>query len=215
MFESKSTALVRTEEPRVRELAAQLQAQLLRFRFENYKRVQPVPVPGDEAFRPRARDLLRALTAAHADVQRSQRLLEFFESGQGVQPEPLNPEHNAVLRALFSVIHLCEDFNSIWIGDLTEHVNFFLQQTGEKLRLRPRKVGAVLTSLGFSTRTRTNTGWVIFLNRQDAEKLHQLAASYGIDGMRDRSLNISPADCGLCRAAGLDKKAQEAPKPQT
>src|SRR5262249_42544020 len=58
-------------------------------------------VPGDEALRPRTRDLLRALTAAHADGPRSQRLLRFLESGQDVQAEPLSPEHNAVLRALF------------------------------------------------------------------------------------------------------------------
>jgi hypothetical protein len=32
-----------------------------------------------------------------------QRLLKFFESGQGIRQEPLDPEHNAVLRALFSL----------------------------------------------------------------------------------------------------------------
>lgn len=209
MFESKGTALARTDEPRVTQMAASLQAQLLRFRFENYKRVQLAAVPGDETLRPRTRDLLRALTAAHHDVRRSQGLLKFFESGHGVQAEPLNPEHNAVLRALFSIIHVREEFTSIWIGDLTKNVNFFLAQAGEKLRLQPRKVGAILTSLGFSSRTRTNSGWVISLNRRDAEKLHQLAASYGIDGMRNRFLSNAPADCSLCRAAGLGRNGPD------
>src|SRR5258707_5541772 len=80
MSESKSTALVRPDEPAVQQQAADLQAQLLRFRFEKYRRVQPAAVPGDECLRPRTRDLLRALTAAHGDVPRSQRLLKFFES---------------------------------------------------------------------------------------------------------------------------------------
>jgi hypothetical protein len=205
MFESKSSALARADEPEVRHSAANLQAQLLRFRFENYKAVEPAAVPGDETLRPRTRDLLRALTAARADVQRSQGLLRFFESGQGVQQEPLDPEHNAVLRALFSVVHLREDFTSIWISDLTQQVNTFLDLEGEKLRLQPRKVGAVLTSLGFSSRTRTNSGWVLSLIRRDAEKLHQLAASYGVDRAGRSFRGISPDKCPLCRAAGLDE----------
>ncbi len=206
MSESKSTALVRPDEPAVQQQAADLQAQLLRFRFEKYRRVQPAAVSGDECLRPRTRDLLRALTAAHGDVPRSQRLLKFFESGQGVQREPLDPEHNAVLRALFSMVHLREDFTSVWISDLTEQVNIFLELEGERLRLQPRKVGAVLTSLGFSSHTRTNSGYVISLNRQDAEKLHQLAACYGVDRTRRSFRGISPDKCTLCRAAGLDKK---------
>jgi hypothetical protein len=172
MFESKGSALVRLNEPKVERMAADLQAQLLRFRLENYKTVEPAAVAGDEVLRPRTRDLLRALTAAHADVQRSQGLLRFFESGQGVQQEPLDPEHNAVLRALFSMVHLREDFTSIWIGDLTQQVNTFLELEGEKLHLQPRKVGAVLTSLGFSSRARTNSGWILSLTRREAEKLH-------------------------------------------
>ena len=88
-----------------------------------------------------------ALSAAHAqDVQRSLRLLKFFESGYGIPAEPLDPPQNAVLRALFSVIHLQEGFPSLRVGDLTHLVNLFLARAGENLRLLPRKVGAVLTS---------------------------------------------------------------------
>jgi len=207
MFESKSTALVRADEPKVQNMAAELRAQLLRFRFENFKTIQPAPVTGDEVLRPRTRDLLRSLTAAYAkDVERSQRLLKFFESGQGIPAEPLDPGQNAVLRALFSVIHVQEDFSSIRVGDLTNMVNLFLDRAGENLRLLPRRVGAVLTSLGVATRTRMNSGWALTINRQDAEKLHQLAACYGIDGFKDRFLKISPEDCTLCRATGLKGK---------
>src|SRR6266478_7490428 len=212
MFENKSTTLVRTDEPRVQQLAAHLRAQLLRLRLENFKKVQLAPVPGDEVLRPRTRDLLRALSAAHAqDTQRYQRLLKFFESGQAIPVEPLDPAQNAVLRALFSAIHLHEDFSSIRVGDLTHMVNLFLDRAGENLRLLPRKVGAVLTSLCLATRTRTNSGWAISVSRQDAEKLHQLAACYGIDGFKDRFLGMSPQDCSFCRAAGLDKKGPDLP----
>jgi hypothetical protein len=178
----------------VQQQAANLQAQLLRFRFENFKTVQLAPVPEDEVLRPRARDLLRVLSAPYAqEAQRSQRLLEFFESGQGIPAEPLDPEQNAVLRALFAFTHVHEDFSTIQVGDLAQVVNLFLLRSGENLHLLPRKVGAVLTSLGFcAARTRTNHGWVISLNRQDAEKLHQLAACYGVDEFTHNCLSLSP-----------------------
>jgi hypothetical protein len=212
MFENMCPGLVRTDEPKVQQLAAHLQAQLLRYRLENFKTVQLAPVPGDEVFRPRTRDLLRALAAAHPqDVERSQSLFKFFESGQGVPAEPLDLAQNAVLRALFSVIHLREDFCSIRVGDLTHMVNLFFDRQEENLRLLPRKVGAVLTSLDLATRKRTNSGWDIRVTRQDAEKIHQLAACYGIDGLKDRFLGISPENCSLCRAAGLNKKGPDLP----
>jgi hypothetical protein len=210
MFESKSTALVRPDDPKVRQIAADLQAQLLRFRLENYKAVKPAAVAGDEVLRPRTRDLLRTLSAAHAqDAERTQGLLKFFESGQAVPAEPLRSEQNAVLRALFALIHPGK-FHSVHIGDLTGNVNLFLQKVGER-SLLPRKVGAVLTSLGFANKRRTNSGWVLYLSQQDAEKLHQLAACYGIDGFKDRFLGMSPEDCSLCRAAGLHKKGPDLP----
>ncbi len=211
MSESKSSTLVGADEPKVQQMAANLQAQLLRFRLENYETVKPAAVPGDEVLRPRTRDLLRALSAGHAqDAERCQGLLKFFESGEAVPLEPLSPEHNAVLRALFAIIHP-DKFSQILVGDLTNNVNCFLRAAGERLRLLPRKVGSVLTSLGFANRTRTNSGWVLYLSQQDAEKLHQLAACYGIDGFKNRFLSMSPEDCALCRAAGLHKKGPDLP----
>jgi len=214
MFESKSTALCRTDEPKMQQMAADLQAQLLRFRLENYKTVEPAPVAGDEVLRPRIRDLLRTLSAGHAqDAERCQGLLKFFESGEAVPLEPLSPEHNAVLRVLFSAIHLNDDFACIRVGDLTNNVNLFLDRAGERLRLLPRKVGAVLTSLACCTRERTNSGWVVYVNRQDAEKLHQLAARYGIDGFTDECFGTSLDDCSLCRTTGLNKQRADFAAP--
>lgn len=206
MFESKRTTLVGTEEPRIRQLAAHLQAQLLRFRLENFKTVQPVAVPGDEVLRPRTRDLLRTLTAGTIqDAQRSQALLKFFASGQALPSEPLTPEQNAVLHLLFAVVHLREEYSSIYISELGQKVNAQLRCTGENMHLQPRKIGAVLTSMGFSHRTRTNSGWTLQLTRQDVERIHQMVACYGIDEPKGQ-FNVSRENCGLCKATGLDKK---------
>ena len=212
MCETTRTDLFRPSDVEVEREAAGLQAQLLHFRFENYRKVEPGPIPGDEILRPRSRDLLRTLSAAHLqDGKRSQRLLEFFDSGQAVPQEPLSPEQNAVLRALYSVIHVQKGFVSVQTSDLTELVNYCLRSAGETLRLRPRKVGAVLTSLGFSNRTRTNSGWFVSLNREDGEKLHQLAEHYGIENLAERFQKLSRDDCDLCKAAAT-KKSNRAPQ---
>lgn len=140
MCETTRTDLVRPSDLEVEREAATLQAQLLRFRFENYRRVEVGPISGDEILRPRSRDLLRTLSAAHLqDVKRSQRLLEFFDSGRAVPQEPLSPEQNAVLRALYSLVHTRKDYASIQTGDLTRVVNYFLLHAGESLRFAAKK----------------------------------------------------------------------------
>jgi hypothetical protein len=202
MFETMRTDLLRPSDVHVEWEAARLQAQLLQFRFENYWTVKPYPLPGDEILRPRSRHLLRALAAPHLhDVERSERLFEFFRSGQAVPQEPLSPAQNAVLRPLFSVIHMRKEYSSIQTGQLTEMVNLFLQRAGENLRMQPRKVGAALSSLGISNRTRTKSGWFVTVNRKDAEKVHQLAEHYGIERLEARFQRIPPEECEMCRAA--------------
>ena len=90
MFESKSSDLLRVEDALVQQLAADLQAQLLRFRLEKYKTVRQLPVSGDEVLRPRTRDLLRALAAVHAQVEeRCQDLVRFFQSSERATAGPL------------------------------------------------------------------------------------------------------------------------------
>jgi hypothetical protein len=217
MHESMRTNLMRSSDVEVEREAAELQTQLLQFRFENYRRVEPGPIPGDEILRPRSRDLLRALAAAHFNVERSKRLLEFFDSGQAIPHEPLSSEQNAVLRALYSIIHVQNDFDSIQTGQLTELVNGHLEHARENLRMKPRKVGSVLSSLGFSNRTRTNSGWILSLNREDAEKIHQLAEHYGIEKLDERTLRVSPDECALCKALTARKasRAPQVPKGST
>jgi hypothetical protein len=201
MFETTSTDLAKPSDPEVQELASTIQAQLLQFRFENYKKLRSSPIPGDEVLRPRTRDILYALSAAHPlDSMRPQALLEFFKSGEAILQESLGMEQNAVLRALFSIIHVRKDYVSIQTSHLTNAVNYFLKRADEKLCLQPRRVGAVLKSLGFSNRKRTHLGWMLSLDRSDAGKIHQLADFYGINDMSDRSLVVSRDECALCLA---------------
>jgi hypothetical protein len=202
MFETTRTGLAKPTDPEIEQLASKLQAQLLEFRFENYRKLRSGSIPGDEVLRPRTRDILYALSAAHpADCERTQALLELLKSGEAIPQDSLSMEQNAVLRTLFSMIHFSKNMASIQTLHLTNAVNYFLRRAGEKLRLQPRKVGAVLKSLGFSNRKRTHLGWILSLEQSDFEKIHRLAECYGIDDMSDRLLAVSRHECGLCRAA--------------
>lgn len=202
MCETTRTNLVNVDDPDVEREAAILQAQLLQCRFEHYRRVKSNPIAGDECLRPRSRDLLRTLSAAHLqDPLRSENLLRFFDSGEVVPREPLNPAQNAVLRALFCMIHSSgADSDGIQTSDLTAQVNYLEERAGERLRLKPRKVGAALTSLGFSNRKRVNSGWVVYLSRDDARKIHQLAERYGIENLDENVLVAPRRNCELCMA---------------
>jgi hypothetical protein len=213
MFESERANLCGLDDPKIQQLANRVQAQLLRFRLDNFKKVHPIPVPGDEILRPRARDILRSLAAVHSqNSQRCQVLLRFFQSGQILPAEPLTREQNVVLKLLFSLVHSrVEDFSCVFVAQVTKAVNQFLEVDGERFRLLPRKVGSILTSLGFTNRKRTNSGWTLQLSLQDAAMVHQLVVRYGIDGFEDFVMGNHEGVCKMCRDTGLDKVEPDLP----
>jgi hypothetical protein len=43
----------------------------------------------------------------------------------------------------------------------------------------PRKAGVVLTSLGLTERERTDTGWILTLDRKAQKHIHELIGVYG------------------------------------
>ena len=201
MSETTRNDLQELKDPKVEETADTLRAQLLQYRLENYHMIRVDRVNGDDVLRPRTRDIVQVLSApTFQNPARSKALLKLIASGEAVPQEALNPEQNAVVRALFSISHGRENYYSLQTGKLTEAVNLFLKLAGEHLRMQPRKVGAVLTSLGFCNRTRTNSGWVITLNRGDVEKVHHLAECYGIHNVGDPKLVVWQKKCPLCRA---------------
>jgi hypothetical protein len=49
--------------------------------------------------------------------------------------------------------------------------------------LNERKVGDILTSLGLTNRSRTNTGYVLWLERADRVRIHEMPSDYEVDGI--------------------------------
>ena len=202
MTEANNPNLVKPTDPGLEQVAVELRKALLQFRLDNYRTVQPPRIQGAEVLRPRVRDLLDCLAAPCAnDVGRCQFLLRFFKFHNAVTQEPLSPPQNAVLNALFVAVHqrANPDAKDLHISELTGWVNDLLKEAGERFHLQPRKVGAVLTSFGFSYRQRTKKGWIVCLTRSDQERVHELARCYGIDRLNDRHLRISPKECPICR----------------
>jgi hypothetical protein len=202
--------LVRISDPEVQLAAAALQSQLLWYRLQFFTEVEAMPIKGDGELRPRTRDLLRVLCAPMIqDAARCEALLKFFISGNAVPLEPLGIEQNAVLLTLFTFIHVAENIGSLRTSDLTRNVNHCLRVTGEKRSLEPRKVGAVLTSLGFCNRTRANSGWCVHFRKEDIKRIHDLAENYGLDRASEqlieslfgRGHRFSPESCSLCQGA--------------
>ena len=192
------------------EQAAELQAKLLQFRLANYAFPRIPVIAGAEDLPPRTRDLLNCLAAPLGeDPERHQWLLRFFARNEPRVREPLSPAQNAVLRALFQMAHQEMDFEKTVMLDFTWTVNQLLRSAGENARLEARKVGAVLTSLGFTSRCRTSRGYAITLTRSERERVHDLARTSGIDGFQESCLPPSAANCPLCQKDPVRTKGEK------
>jgi hypothetical protein len=211
MQESSRTDLLRATDPNIVESARSLQNQLLMFRFRRYSTLQASQIPRSGNLRLRNRDLYEALALPIAeDPEACARLLECMEQQHSFQRQSLVPNQLAVLETLFQQIHVQADQASFAIRDLAINVNLDLARTGECLRLNPKGVGAVLTTLGFHTRTRTNAGWVVWLDRGARKRLHEMVSRYGMDSLAPCFPSENAADaCDLCK--GMDRQSPEIP----
>jgi len=204
MTETSRTDLIKPTDPRLLQLTDEFQKQLLEFRLAHYKSIRPAVIPGAEKLRPRSRDLLNSLAAPLAgDKLCSELILAFFrEIHEPENKEILPPAQSAVLAALFTLIHLSTDCDCITVGSLGRFVNKFLKEVGERITLQPRKTGAVLTSLGISSRERTNQGWKITLDHATRLRIHNLTKTYGNEYLSNTALRLVMPSCAMCKEVG-------------
>jgi len=145
---------------------------------------------------PRVRDLVACLAApVGKDHETVAQLVNYFTVQAHLIKEPLPFPQDVVLAALFFKIHE-RDAELIFVGDLTGEVNRLLEESGSRVRLKPRRVGHILSVLGFSERRRTREGWGVSLILPDQERLHKLVRSHGIDV--PPNLRAFTAGCRLC-----------------
>jgi hypothetical protein len=207
--ETHRTDLERPASPQILDAADDLQRQLLQFRFDKYNSLSLPKIQSADQLHSRARDLYEALALPIADDRiRCDLLARAIEHREECGREPLSPPQAAVLQALFMYIHEYPARCTFWIGNFTNAVNVLLTRSNPPLS--PRAVGAALTSLGFARRTRTNTGWKVWIDPPQQKKIHELVAAYGIDNYAC----VPPADatkrCTLCKS--LEGKSGVAPR---
>jgi hypothetical protein len=204
MHESHRTDLKRPWAPEVVQAADDIQKQLLYLRLEKYKQLVPPKVSGDGRLHSRARDLYQALSLPTGeDKATCERLLAIFEDQERSNREPLTTNQAAVLRYLFAAVHRMPDKrlpekSRYAVSDLTNGVNSLLRAEREPIRLKPREVGSVLSSLGLTNRKRTNYGWTVPMDRKLQKQIHELITAYGIDNQTCLPADQVRGQCDLC-----------------
>jgi hypothetical protein len=221
MQETSRTNLARPSDKKILDLAGGLQQQLLQYRLEKYNSLRLPKVDGDERLYSRARDLYQALAlpvASNADM--CGYLVQLFETQQEINREPLSPSSAAVLRLLYQYIHSHPQVGKCAQKDVTEAVNLNLEGLQETFRLTPHEVGRALTSLGFTNRKRTSTGFTLRLDLRTRQRIHKLAHDHGIDQEAAFRGETFGQDCELCKntkapdPGSAEKKEDSGIKPK-
>jgi len=210
MKSSERTDLLAPTDPRILNLTAKIQRQLVQFRLMNFKTLALRQGLGEEELQSRTRDIFRALVLPFAeDKVVCDGLLGALRQQENLR-NLLSVEQSAVLECLYEAIHSSPEANSVSTMALTESVNANLRWKGESRNLLERKVGDILTSLHLTKRTRKNYGWVLWFNRETREEIHSLARMHGVNvGL---SLEMS-ARCEQCRAINQPSKGDSKTKP--
>jgi ribosomal protein L34 len=76
---------------------------------------------------------------------------------------------------------------------LKNDANLNLGALGERFHLNEKAVSGVLKTFGFLNRKRTNSGWVVLIDRAARKRVHELLSLYGVE---------SPAACLPSQAPG-------------
>jgi len=195
----KRTDLLAPTDPRVLHAAEMLQRRLLQFRLTNYKQLTPPAILRDKELQPRTRDLLRALTLPLGEQKEiCEVIFELLKSQEPLR-QLLSVYQSVALDSLYRMIHSYPKTNGLRVLWLTEDFNANLQRRGEPGRVSEKKFSNILTSLKLTSRTRTNSGYVLWLNRETREQIHSIARLYGVNTGLTPNMT---ADCEFCQIIG-------------
>jgi hypothetical protein len=206
MHKTSRTDLISPDDPRVLQFAKKVRMQLQQFRFEHFRSLSIPKVPADVQLSSRALDLYRALALPFGENQELCKALAFFIVCQGqFQSRLLSATQASAVRVLYTLIHLNPSGAAWKLSILTSMMNKGLASRGEPARLNERKVGDILTSLGLTNRSRTNTGYVLWVERSDRVRIHEMARDYDVDGAGPNQ------NCDICKETSTAAPAIGAP----
>jgi hypothetical protein len=193
--------LISPDDPGVLQFARTMRMRLLQCRFEHY-RILPIPkVPADVHLSSRPLALYRALAFPFGENQEFCKLLALLVEGQRqFQSGLLSATQASAVRVLYALIHVDPSARGYRVSKLTTTMNGDLASRGEPSRLNERKMGDILTSLGLTKRSRTNAGYVLWLERSDRVRIHEMARDYEVDGAGPNQ------NCDICRETNTGRQ---------
>jgi len=179
-------------------IAAEFQAQLLSYRFRSMHKLR-APVFDLSQFTVPMREFAYSLGACVVDDDELQaRIVPLLKP---VDRE-IRVDHTSLLSAITLEVLLARCHTStgryVPVVELADDVSTVLRGRGEVLDVSPEKIGWVLRSLGLRTDFVLAGRKGLVLSNEGREKVHQLAAGYGVRTLRELPEKIS---CSLC--AGL------------
>jgi len=200
----------------MQELEKKFQPRLCMMRLNNYAAVKnrcvsPMDLKG---LSPRVKQLARALTAPLlGDAESTSTVLKILgeRDDEARIERSLEPEW-LVAEALFSACHEGMEkgylVSEILVGGVAAEINQRLQTRNEDIRLKAKKVGLVLKSLGLRTVSLGRLGRGLQLTSVMKRKIHELAARLGIDRRAISSLmglesGYGGTPCALCEEFDL------------
>ncbi len=194
MHKTSRADLTSPDDPRVLEFARRVRMRLQQFRFEHYRCLSIPKVAADGQLSSRALDLYRALALPFGEDQKFCELLSALIADQRqFQFLVLSATQASAIRVLFALIHVDPSAAGYKLSGLTTLIKEDLASRGEPSGLNERKMGEILTSLGLTNRSRTNTGYLVWLERSDRVRIHEMARDYEVDGAGP-NLN-----CDICK----------------
>jgi hypothetical protein len=186
-------------------IATEYQAKLLRYRLLNRAKVR-APAFDMNQFTVPMQELAYSLAASIVDDDDLQSeivpFLKPLDREIRVDRESLLPA--IVLEVLLARCHSTnvQDFP---VTDMTGDVNSVLCGRGDMLEVSPETVGWTLRALGLHTTFMTGGKKGLSIFHDEREKIHNLAAAYGVRTLRE--LPAKP-DCPLCRGLALRHNAK-------
>jgi hypothetical protein len=183
MHKTSRADLVSPVDIKMLQFARKMRMRLLQFRFEHYRSRSIPRVPAGVRLSSRALDLYRALALPFGENQEfCEMLARLIAEQRQFQPRLLSATQASAVRVLCILIHVDPSQAGYKLSGLTTLMKEDLASRGEPSMLNERKMGDILTSLGLTNRSRTNIGYVLWLERSDRVRIHEMVRDYEVDG---------------------------------
>jgi len=168
-------------------IASEFQAKLLQYRLFNWAKVR-APAFDMNQFTVPMREVAYSLAASITDDNELQaQIVPFLQPrDREIRADRASLLPAIVLEVLLARCHGNNDKN-FPVTEMTGYVNTVLRGRGETLEVSPERVGWTLRILGFHTGCLTGGRKGLLLLNDVCEKIHDLAAAYGVRTLREAS----------------------------